>query len=342
MGRRRIRKRKLNFPWLETMAAIIAAILVSGSAYLLSSPYLLPAGMPEPQEQGQVEEPVKIASEETTASDWEWVPKEPVTHSSILLLGLDDHGMADVIMIATYDLDTFKSSLLSIKRDTFVENQPWGRADIGQSHLAWANYHGILEEGDFAGGARMAAFTVEQMLGIEIHAYASIDFEGFVDLIDYLGGVTVNVAPGFAERPGQALPTGLQRLNGEQALIYARHRMNPRIPEPGSTSQDGDRIRRNQVLLKALAEQCRDMETDELMALVDRLEGNLFTSMDDWDILQLINILYHNDAADIETAVLPGEGKMVFEDLIDQEVYYYFLDHSACRELLRDFGLIRD
>lgn len=268
-----------------------------------------------------------------------WEPKEPTTHHNILLLGVDDHGMADVIMIFSYDLQTFDSALVSVKRDTYVDNQTWAQKESGQDHLAWASNRGMLGDGDYDEGANLAAHTVEDLLGIELHDYAMVSFEGFTAFVDLIGGVQIEVDPEFAEREGPSLPTGLQRLDGEQALIYARHRQNPRIPEPGSTSQDGDRVRRNQRLLKAMMEQCKTMGSDELMHVVEQLENRFYTSLDDWDILDMINILYNRDPNEIETIVMPGEGEMVYQERINRDIYYYFLDFDACDNILEELGL---
>ncbi len=268
-----------------------------------------------------------------------WEPKEPTTHHNILLLGLDNHGMSDVIMIFTYDLQTFDSALLSIKRDTYVDNQTWARKDSGQGHLAWASNRGMLADGDYDDGANLAAYTVENLLGIELHNYAAVSFEGFTEFVDLIGGVQIEVDPEFAGREGRSLPTGLQRLDGEQALVYARHRQNPRIPEPGSTSQDGDRVRRNQRLLKAMMEQCKTMGSDELMHVVEQLDNKFYTSLDDWDILDMINILYNRNPDEIETFIMPGEGERVYQERIERNIYYYFLDFDSCDMILEELGL---
>lgn len=268
-----------------------------------------------------------------------WEPKEPTTHHNILLLGLDNHGMNDAIMIFTYNLETFDSALISLKRSTYVPDQTWGHDDAGLNELAWATNRGMGRGNDYHEGANLAAYTVENLLGIDLHAYAAVSFEGFTEFVDLIGGVQVEVAPEFAEREGRTLPTGLQRLDGEQALVYARHRQNPRIPEPGSTSQDGDRVRRNQRLLKAMMNQCKTMGSDELMYVMDQLENKFYTSLDDWDILDMINVLYNRDPEQIETIVMPGEGELVYQERIDQDIYYYFLDYEACDKILGELGL---
>lgn len=269
----------------------------------------------------------------------EWIPKTPVSHVSILLLGLDNHGMCDAIMIVSYDMETYAPSLISIKRDTYVPGQTWAAGGLGQDHIAWANYRGMGSDKDFHAGAGLTAYTVEELLGIDLHAYAAITFDGFVELIDLIGGVTVTVAPGFAGLENGALPTGLQHLSGTQALTYARHRQNPRISEPGSTSEDGDRVRRNQDLVRAILDRGKDMETDNILEMVDKLENSLFTSLEDWDILELANVMYNNDPEMLQAYVLPGEGEELYQEHVNANIYYYFLDFEETDSILQELGL---
>jgi len=135
------------------------------------------------------------------------------------------------------------------------------------------------------------------------------------------------------------LPTGEQKLDGEQALLFARHRQNPRIPEPGSTSEDGDRIRRNHQLIKAMFEQAEQMESEELMDTVNMIDNKFYTSLDDWDILEMLNLVYYSDLDELETAVLPGKGKEAYQEKIEDYTYYFYLDHEETGRILKDFGL---
>ncbi len=285
------------------------------------------------------EETEETATNVAKSDNPSWEPAEPDDYMSILLLGIDDHGMCDLVMVLTYDLYTFDASLISIKRDTYVAEQTWAVKELGQDHLSWANYRGMGSAEDYHAGAKLTAKTVEEMLGIELHAYGSITMEGFTALIDHIGGVQVNVPAGFAEREGRTIPTGLQRLDGEQALLFARHRQNPRIPEPDSTSEDGDRIRRNHQLIKAMFEQAEQMESEELLDTVNALDNKLYTSLDDWDILEMLNLVYHGDLDELETAVLPGEGKETYQERLEDYTYYFYLDHEETGRILRDFGL---
>jgi len=271
---------------------------------------------------------------------------DPEKQVNILLLGLDNRGLSDAIMIVSYNNETFDSSIIALKRDTYVSFQDWAEEGSGYSALGWANFVGMgYGEGEYIDGAGYAAHVVGRLLGIEIDYYASITFDGFIELIDLIGGVTVNVPRGFEERSGQKLEPGLQHLSGEEALVFARHRKNPRIPEPGSpseggaVSEDGDRIRRNQRLLQAVLEQCKELETEELLEIYNRLDDNLYSNLDDWELLTMANMFYNRDPREMELVVLPGEIRKVHEEIIEQDIEYYFLDEEESDRILSELGL---
>ena len=336
-SRRRQFGRRRRSPESIFWSMVIVFFLLVGLSvlgyYIFFSPWVI-AGA------GQADRPpTAVDLSEPEPPERLWEPKEPVTHTSVLLLGLDSHGMSDVIMVVSYDMRTFESSMVSIKRDTFVPFQEWAGKEMGQDHLAWANNRGMGLEKDYHAGARLTALTVEELLGIDLHAYASVTFEGFTELVDLIGGVEINVDPAFANREGGALPTGLQRLNGNQALIYARHRQNPRIPEPGSESQAEDRVIRNQRLLKAILEQGKTLESEELESIIEGIEDRLYTNMDSWDILALANVMYNRDLDEMRSVILPGKGEIVKPELIDQETYYYYLDFEQTDTIMRELGL---
>lgn len=314
----------------------LVSILVLGSALFFAYHFFL---SPFKQKAPPATEASSQNEPEISGAFPQWVPKEPGTHTNILLLGLDNHGMSDIVMIVSYNMENYASSLLSLKRDTFVPNQIWAKKESGQDHLAWANNRGMGPENDYHAGANLACFTVEDLLGIDLHAYASVTFEGFVELIDLIGGVEIEVNPAFSEIGGGGLPTGWQRLSGRQALAYSRHRQNPRIPEPGAEDQAADRVIRNQRLMKAILKQGKSLSSDEILTIVENLDDNLCTSMDDWTILELSNILYNLGLEEMQTIILPGQGETVFQKRIDNETYYYYLDFAKTDQILQELGL---
>ena len=280
-------------------------------------------------------------SEEDIYSEdwWDWELSEPETHINILLLGLDDHGMSDAIMIFSYHIETYATSIIAIKRDTYVADQTWAEGEPGTSQLTYAHMYGMGPNKNYDHGARFALLWIEYLLDIPLHGYASITFDGFTALIDQIGGVKLRVDPAFAEREEDPLPTGTQILDGRQALTYARHRSNPRITEPGSDSEDGDRILRNQRLLQAVFKRLKELNEDELLTVYENIQDNIHTNLDDWDLMTMANIYYHTDIAEMNTVILPGEPVDLLEEGSEEPTYYYMPDWENTDQILKDLGL---
>lgn len=259
-------------------------------------------------------------------------------YTNTLILGLDNYPLNDTVMIVSYNNTTYESSIISVSRDTYTSFQEWAPKQSGLCHLAFASYYGSNAGKNMHNGAILTVRTIEKLLTIPIHHYASITFEGFVELVDLIGSVEIDVHPDF-ESLGILPFSGLQTLNGNQALTYSRHR-DPRIKEAGSETSDGDRIRRNQRMLKAIFSQCKTLTSEELLAVFDALEGDkLFTSMDDWDLLTLANIFYDKNPEDMTSVVLPGEGKFVFQSNINKWIWYVILNISDTNDILQGIGL---
>ncbi len=164
-------------------------------------------------------------------------PEAPIT---ILLLGRDtrdaetEQGRADTIMLLHINFEEKRASLLSIPRDTLVAIPGYGEDKINAAYAY--------------GGEELMIKTVSLALDAVINHYVTIDFEGFVRLIDELGGVDVVV-----ERPledplsGAFISAGNHHFTGEQALAYTRSR----------STELGDigRIQRQQYIMKQLVDQ---------------------------------------------------------------------------------------
>ncbi len=273
--------------------------------------------------------------------------EKPEYYSNYLVLGLDNRGLSDFIIIVSYNKKTNQVILTSVSRNTFVSDQTWAEKDKAKSHICFAHYYGMGEENNYHQGALQTAQWVEHLLGIQIHDYASITYESFIYLIDLIGGVEIYVDPAFEgiepyidEVIMEPLPTGLQRLSGEQTFAYSRYRGryfgNPRIPEPGSTSEDGDRIRRNQRLLLSIYKQVRSLKMIELLPILFLLPNHINTSLDVKDIKNLAPLVYKVEMEELIAINLPGKFSYDYEEL----TYYYHLDYERSFNMLRELGLI--
>ena len=165
----------------------------------------------------------------------------PQNYLNIVLLGSDKRDESatwrtDTIIILSVDTESDFVRLLSIPRDLWVDIPGHGPDRINTADL-WGE---LEREG---GGPEVIKQTLYQSLGIPIHYYVRVDFDGFTKIIDAIGGLDIDVE---CPLPDIELTTGMQHMDGELALLYARSRI---------TTSDFDRSRRQRKLLMALWEQ---------------------------------------------------------------------------------------
>jgi len=158
---------------------------------------------------------------------------EPVT---FLLLGSDirggeeGHGLSDTIMLLRVNPDKKIGYLISIPRDTRVKIPGKGKRKINAAYQH--------------GGPNLAMRTVEDFTGLDINHYAVVDFQGFKDIVDALGGIDIDVEKRLVDHRHQIdIRPGYQHLDGEEALKYVRIRR---------VDDDFGRIERQQKFLKAV------------------------------------------------------------------------------------------
>jgi LCP family protein required for cell wall assembly len=179
----------------------------------------------------------------------------------IALLGIDEeHDTAiwrtDSIILAFVDRKHSRLSLLSVPRDMWVHIPGYqdNRINTVDALGERTNYPG--------GGIALLDKTLRFNLGIPVHHYARVDFQGFIDIVDAMGGVTVDVKKPLTDRfpdptrpSGWAritLPAGPKHMDGSLALSYCRSRV---------TSDDFDRSTRQQQVLFALWKKALTLET---------------------------------------------------------------------------------
>lgn len=167
-------------------------------------------------------------------------PAGPDTPLTVLVVGSDSRtdvpagelpdGRSDVMMLVRFTGDRQAAQVISIPRDSWVPVPGAGSAKLNAAY-AW-------------GGPTLLVQSVEQLTGVRIDNYAAIDFHGFVDMTDALGGVDVQVAETTRNGP-HTYEAGPNHLDGEEALFYVRQRY-------GLPGGDFDRVRRQQQYLRSV------------------------------------------------------------------------------------------
>lgn len=183
---------------------------------------------------------------------------------NILVVGVDTAPgrsavLTDTMMVVSFDPVGKTASMLSLPRD--LVNVPLGNGDeFGpklNSLMAYADHH----KEDFPkGGLRTLQDAVGALLGIQIHYHATMEFEGFIHMVDAVGGVDIDVKnaiddPGYdgfgASDRGWSISAGRHHLDGVNALAYARSRKS-------AGESDFTRAGRQQQLIVALKDAATD------------------------------------------------------------------------------------
>jgi LCP family protein required for cell wall assembly len=229
--------------------------------------------------------------------------QEPVT---ILILGLDtrdtlnDKGRADIIMMLYLNPEEITGSLLSIPRDTLVDIPDHGEDKINAAYAY--------------GGEELMIKTINSFLGAEINHYVTLDFEGFIQLIDALGGVDINIErPLVDPKSGANFSAGNHHLTGEQALSYTRSR----------STELGDigRIQRQQQLFKELLKQKLDIRyLSSVPYYFNILVDNTRTDLDILTILSYSKAVLSFSSESFETSIIPSRSSWVKDDTVSVQI----------------------
>jgi LCP family protein required for cell wall assembly len=209
-------------------------------------------------------------------------------------------GRSDTIMILRRDPEN-GASLLSIPRDLWLPIAETG--DDGK--INWA----------YIGGPRRLAATITQGLGIPIHHYVEIDFAGFQELVDEIGGVEI-CAGEYAvkdDNSGLSLQPGCQVLDGRMALAYARSRFYEEFRDGEWRMQDGapdlNRIARQQHFLRTAAAAVMAEINSNPFRLGDLIgtAGNVVRLDANVDVLEAGEAMFAAAEEGLQTYVLPVE-----------------------------------
>lgn len=217
---------------------------------------------------------------------------------NILLLGVDaaksTKARTDTIMIAQYDPKQGTAKLASIMRDTYVTIPGYSSNKINA-----AFYHG---------GAELLRKTIKENFGIDVEYYALVNFDGFTEVIDVLSpdGVEIDVEKRmkYTDRAGGLyidLQKGIQKLNGEELLQYARFR--------NDAEGDFGRVRRQQQVIQAVKDEVVSVTTvAKLPRILGTIQPFIDTNLSPANVLAIGSKFLLNPTSKIETLQIPVEG----------------------------------
>lgn len=234
----------------------------------------------------------------------------------VMLIGSDaredDEEMgqrSDTNIVARVDPTTNTVTLVSIPRDTMITLSGVGTQKFNAAY----NYDGA------AGVIREA----KSLTGIAISHYAEIDFNGLIQLVDAVGGVDVEVDERIDDEDAGdiVIEEGLQHLNGEAALVFARSR----------AYVDGDytRVANQRKLIQAIVDKVMNMSATDVPSVVSAAAKCVTTDLNVTDIVSLALQLRDGDGITIYSATIPSSTQYV------DGISYVVADKQGTKELMK-------
>ncbi len=226
-----------------------------------------------------------------------------------LVLGIstDEEGalLTDTIMVASYNPNTQKATLLSIPRDTYTGNTPSRATAYEKINSVYSRHEDpqdVLDE-------------VNEITGLNLEYYVIVKTEGFIKLVDAIGGVTFDVPIDMdyddtSQDLHIHLKAGVQELDGDKAeqLVRFRHNNNGTSYPEEYGDNDTGRMRTQRDFIMAVIEQTAKVENIfKLGQILEVAKENVITNIDFNVAKDYIPYAVEFSTENLLTATLPGE-----------------------------------
>lgn len=256
---------------------------------------------------------------------------------SVLLMGVDSekeglkknaYANGDGLIVITFNPETLNITMMSIPRDSYVPISCRNNVSNKLTHAGWFGTDCMIE-------------TIENLFDIDINYYVKVNFKGVVGIVDALGGVNVDVPKRLctdnSNRQGQVcIDSGMQTLNGEQALVLARNRYDLKLG-------DIDRGYNQQLLLKAMLNKLTEVRSvNTLLDILEKVSNNLDTNLTTDEILSFYDIFKdillsrkyqsNNDFINIVQIKLAGTNKKIYFKNLNSNLWCYLLDNDSIKD----------
>lgn len=277
--------------------------------------------------------------------------KKPFT---ILIMGVDtvNDGFSagfngDALLLATFNPETTNTTIVSIPRDSYM---PITCLNNRKNKITNAGWH----------GEECIISSLENYFDITIDYHIKINFNGVVQLVEALGGVEVDVPYSFCEQNSKRqwgkntvfVDSGKQKLNGEQALAFARHRKvtqyminycGAKYVTNAGYWNDFTRGQNQQVIINALLKKIKTIDNfSTVEKILNTISKNLETDISTDDIFSLYNIAKSimtksgnkDDALSMQKLYLEGQDARIYD--------YSFKSNSGSRLSLYNFIIYKE
>ncbi len=238
---------------------------------------------------------------------------------NILIMGSDARpketvARSDSMVLASVDPELKKIVFVFIPRDTKWTSKKYGTNKINAAHAI--------------GGPQLARETVEQLFGVKIDYYVEVDFNGFREIVDAIGGVEVDVKQRmYKEGDYIDIWPGKQVLNGMNAVGYMRYR--------SYLMGDEERDQAQAVFIKSMAAKMLSPENVvKLPEIIRVINKSMMTDMSLMDMLQLASWAPAFSGDDVITQTLPGWYDNGYDGSGTLISCYWMVDRRDARSIL--------
>ena len=270
----------------------------------------MPGQNAAPEQTESAEAPTTLPPETT-------LPMFDARKINFLLVGRDAHeegenGRSDSMILCSVDTGANTITLISFLRDMYVPIPGYRENRLNAAYSM--------------GGSELLIKTLKENFDVNIDVSLEIDFEGFVGLIDKLGGVDITLTAQEANHLGHGLKEGVNHLSGDRALAYSRIRY---------LDSDFVRTERQRNVLAALMDKYRSASFDTMLDVTDAFLDESTSDHSDDELLAYALELYVglNDA-ELITHRVPADGTWTYKTVRGMSVIG--VDFEENRELLRE------
>ncbi len=246
--------------------------------------------------------------------------KEYENHDSIkniALFGIDaeegQDGRSDSIMIATIDPAHNKIKVTSIMRDSYVNIPDHGMDKINHAYAF--------------GGPTLAIKTLNENFGLNIEDFVSVNFSSLPQIIDILGGITIDITDEEISHIPGVSSTGPTVLNGEQALAYSRIRY--------ASGGDYERTHRHRNVMSAVLKKALGASPTSYPSILNNILPLVQTNLSSGDFISLATKVAGLGNEDLEQERFPRDGDGQGDS--SSGTYYLKFDIEAVKKQMRDY-----
>lgn len=303
--------------------SLLVFTLVISAGILSYAKFFTPENMSEDPLEGFEQ---TAQDDESTEFD---TPLEKAIHESnrinVLLVGLEG-TRSDTIMVASFDRKTKEANLISIPRDTYYYREGYSKyADTQKINAVY----GMEEE-----GIKALVKAVEEITGIPIDNYATVDYDGVRAAVDAIGGVEVDVpfhmryTDPYDDPPLNIdIPAGKQIIYGNKAIEFLRFRKSNYEGYYGYINGDLGRIQAQQKFVKSAVKKALSLK---LVNVATAVYPYVETDLTLTNMLSLAKDAIGFSTENLESTTLPGTDKMM------AGLSFYFANGEEMTKLVYD------